>query len=96
MINAIGPIYCSGGTEVGTKIPLTVVRTEKWAPRTPQGEGYSGINLRAGEVVDGISLETTDGEGVCAILKNRRIEPCNKLGTTHMQTLAMTSIHIHR
>lgn len=61
VIAAIGPVYCSDGAEVRG---ILVVRTEKWAPRAPEGEGYSGINLRAGMVIDGISLETTDGEAL--------------------------------
>jgi hypothetical protein len=61
VIAAIGPITCSDGSKVGNKTS-SWTQAEVWTPRAPQGEGYSGINLRAGEIVDAISLETTDGE----------------------------------
>jgi hypothetical protein len=61
VIAAVGPIYCNEGAGVGAKVPLDVVRTDKWTPRAPQGAGYSGINLRAGQVIDALSLELTNG-----------------------------------
>jgi hypothetical protein len=60
-IAAVGPIECSDGSKVGTKEPLTVGQQD-WNNRAQEGEGYSSITLRAGQVVDAISLETTDGE----------------------------------
>lgn len=62
VIAAVGSLFCSGGAEVGYKVPLTVVRTDKWSPRAPKGVGYSGINLRTGLVIDALGLELTNGE----------------------------------
>lgn len=62
VIGALGPLYCSGGWKVGPKVPQTADGAEKWSPRAPNGQGYSGINLSAGQVLDAIGLEVTNGK----------------------------------